>query len=259
MSKILNTLLCALISFLLSFLWIVYCLKETEIAALLAAVVALCCGYLVFRAEKTRNARRSIKRDKAKQIGKLKETLRYGVDNAALFAKMLAYYRFDVSKTDNDNIVAAKNGKTSYVALRFAEETVSQRDIVQAAVQAMRRNCDRLLLFGCKADQTQLTNASKHIEVRFVDVANTYELLEKAEKIPPLVQKSHPMSPILPTMLSRKRFGWYFASSIFMLAISVVSFFPWYTLAWATVSFALALYSLLNRRYNMPPTLLTLD
>lgn len=259
MSKVLNTLLCALIAFLLCFLWIVYSLKDVQTAALLATIVALCCGYLVYRAEKVRFRRQNLKRNKVKQTQRLKETLRYGTDNAALFEQMLLYYRFAVNKIDRDSLVAQKNGQSSYVALCFEGESVSQTELVHAAVAALRHSCDRLLIFGCKADNALLKNAAKHINVQFVDIANTHELLEKASKLPPLVQKTHPMSPILPNMFCRKRFGLYFATSLFMLAMAVVSFLPWYALAWATVNFGLALYSLLNKRFNSQPTQITLD
>lgn len=259
MSKILNTLLCALMAFFLCFLWIVYCLKEPKTAALLAAIVAICCGYLVFRAEKARDDRRSVKRRRTKQINDFKQTLRFGADNAALFEQMLTYYDFETRKLGCDDLVGQKNGKYDYFALRFAEEKVSDGEVVKATVSALRQNCDKLYLFGCKVDQAQLKSAAAHIDIEFVDAANAYELFERADKLPKITQKFHPISPILPNMFCRRKAGWYFATSLFTLAISVVSFFPWYTLAWATVSFALAMYSLLNKRYNVLPTAIKLD
>ena len=109
MAKILNTLLGTLSVFCVCYLWIVYCLKDSLLASGLAAIVASASGYLLFRMQTELDVRKSQKKMKLNQITALDEFLRFGKDNALLFEQLLSYYRFDVKKTDPDNLIAIKN------------------------------------------------------------------------------------------------------------------------------------------------------
>ena len=260
MAKILNTILCALIIFALCFLWIVYCLKDSTVALALSLIVALASSYLIWKAQTERANVKKIKLAQRKKIAELGQYLRFGADNAALFTEMLRYYRFEVTRVDYDNLVVTKNGVKSYVAIRFGRDCASQEEVVGAVVAAKRAECSKLYIFANKVDKTMLSDADVELHTVSVDIANTYVLLEQCDKLPATSQKATKKSSFVAKYaFCRGRFGWYLASSLFMLVIAAVSYFPWYLLSWATVSFGLALYSLLNRRYNTEPTSVTLD
>ena len=260
MSKILNCLLSTGIIFLLSYVWIIYCLRDTTLAFALSTIVAIACGYIIWRALSKYEKGRQLKQAKKKNIARFSEYLRFNENNAELFAEMLRYYRFDVTTTDYDNLVATKNNVTSYVALRFAQDNLSREELCKTVVAAKRAKCSKLYLFANKVDNSLVKLADKYLQTTSVDISNLYALFENCEKLPALPKNAQKKSSFIASYaFNRRRFGWYFVSSLFMLAVSIVAYFPWYTLSWATVLFAVALYCLLNTRYNTPPTHITLD
>lgn len=260
MSRILNCLLCSVIIYLLSFVWIVYSLSDVTLAYALAAIVTLCSAYLIWKTLSKVEQSRHIKQTKKSNVASLGEYLRFNEDNAELFGTMLRYYRFEVKLVDYDNLIVTKNGVTSYVALRFCQDNLSRDELCKAVVSAKRASCSKLYVFTNKIDNALVKLAEKYLHVVSVDIANTYALLENAEKLPTLRNAAQRKPSLLPAYaFNRRRFGWYFASSLFMLAMSAVAYLKWYTLAWSTVCLILALYSLLNTRYNTPPTNITLD
>lgn len=261
MAKILNCILCTIAVFLLALTWIYYCLRDSALALWLSLVVATCSGYLVWRVLSNWEKGKKIKSAKRKSISALSEYLRFGEDNATLFADMLRYYRFEVTKVDFDNIIVEKGSIKSYVAVRFTQDNLGKDELCKTVVNAKRADCSKLYVFTNKADKSLVDSANAHIRTVTVDIANTYALLEQCDKLPALKQIKPSKRPfiIAKYAFNKRRFGWYFTASLFMLAISVVSFIPWYTLSWATINLGLALYSLLNKRYNVTPTNVTLD
>ena len=261
MAKILNCILCSIAVFLLSLTWIYYCLRDSTLALWLALAVALCSCYVIWRIQKKWENGKKIKLAKRKNIAALGEYLRFGENNAELFAQMLRYYRFEVEKVNGDDLTVVKNGVISYVATRFVQDSLGKDELVKAVIAAKRANCSKLYVFTNKADKTLVDTANAHLHTVTVDVANTYALLEQCDKLPALKEIKPSKKPIIIAKyaFNRRRFGWYFTASLFMIALSVISFIPWYMLTWATINLGLALYSLLNRRFNIPPTNVTLD
>ncbi|MCH5156464.1 MAG: hypothetical protein J1G02_01140 [Clostridiales bacterium] len=260
MSKILNCLLSSIIIFLLCFIWIVYCLKDRTIAFALSAIVTLASGYLIWKSLSRFEQGKKLKQTKKSNVAKLSEYLRFNENNAELFADMLRYYRFEVTPVDYDNLIVSKNDSTSYVALRFAKDSVTKDELCKAVVSAKRAKCSKLYVFSNKIDSATVNLAEKYLHTVTVDIANTYALLDNCEKLPSLPKSAQRKSSVIASYaFNRRRFGLYLLSCLFMLAVSVVAYFPWYTMGWATVNFILAMYSLLNTRYNTPPTNITLD
>ena len=260
MSKVLNCLLCTVFIFLLSFVWVVYCLRDTTLALALSLIVTLAGSYIVWKSlSKLENGKKQ-KQAKKRNIASLSEYLRFNENNAELFATMLRYYRFEVTLNDYDNMVVTKNDVTSYVALRFTQDSLSKEELCKTVVSAKRAKCSKLYIFANKIDNALIKLAQKYLHTVSVDIANVYALFENCDKLPALPKNAQKKTSFIASYaFNKRRFGWYFASSLFMLAVSVVAYFPWYTLGWATVSFALAMYSLLNTRYNTPPTNITLE
>lgn len=261
MAKILNCILSTVAVFLLFFTWAYYCLKDSALAFWLSLVVALAACYLIWRVLSQWESGKKIKLDKRKRIAALSEYLRFGEHNSKLFADMLRYYRFEVTEVNFDDLVVVKKNIKSYVATRFTQDGTSKEELCKAVIAAKRADCDKLYVFANKVDKALVDAANAHLHTVTVDVANTYALLEQCDKLPTLTDIKPSKRPFLVAKyaFNRRRFGWYFTASLFMIAISVVSYIPWYTLSWATVNLGLALYSLLNKRYNVTPTNVTLD
>lgn len=259
MAKILNTVFCALGVFLVCFLWIVYSLKEVAAAAGLAAVVSAAAGYVVYCVQREADSRKQRKKAERKKTEALANHLRFGANNGELFQKLLAYYNFRTVSTEGEDIVATKNGQNYYFALRYAADSVSREESVKAVVAAKRAHCAKLYIFAHKADLSACADGG--VPTVFADVANVRALLEQSDLMPRLdCKKTAPKSHFAAKYaFSRRRFGLYITTTLFLLAVTAVSYVKWYTLAWATVSLCCAVYCLVNRRYNALPTAVTLD
>lgn len=260
MAKILNTLFSTIGIFFLCFLWIVYCTKNSMLAFALSSIVALSAAYLIFNGQKAFDNRKKIKNSEKKKIFSLGETLRFGEDNASLIADMLRYYRFEAEKIDFDNLIAIKKERT-FVAIRMTADSITRESLATAVATAKRNDCRKLFLFAHKADKSLIASASQAIPITFIDVANLYVLLEQSGKLPDLTFKKtyNGVHFVAKYALCRKRFFWYLATSLFMSALTIVSYIKWYTLIWATITFAIAIYCLVNRRYNVQPTAVSLE
>lgn len=246
--------------FALSFLWVYYCLKSAFWALTLSAVIALCSAYILWRIQTKAGVARQAKQKNKKAVASFYDYLKFNADNAQLFQSLYEYYRYDVEKIDYDSFVATKDGQKTYVALRFENDSFSVSDLRAAIVTAKRANVNKLCIYAGKIDPPIKRSAAQHFDVTFVDANNAYALLEQCDKLPNVPQ----IKPIKASFAAsyafcRKRFGWYFASSVFLTIISIVAYFPYYTLGWATVMLCLALYSMFNTRYNVKTTGVKLD
>lgn len=260
MSKVLNNLLCTAGIFALAFLWTYYSLKSVTWAVALALIISLCSAYLIYRLQNKIGQVQNTKLQNKKAAAKLYDYLKYNDNNAEIFAQLYRYYNYQVSILDYDNFVASKEGVTTLVTLHYANDVLTTNDVAQAIVSAKRNKADKLCAYASKIDASVRKTAIQHFDVTFVDVANAYILLEQSDKLPSLPQiKPTKNSFIAKYAFCRKRFGWYFGSCVFMTVISVIAYFPYYLLGWATVMLFLALYSLLNTRYNAKQTDVKLD
>ena len=261
MAKILNSFLCAFAVFFLCFAWIYYSLKDDILAFLLSLIVALCTSYLIWKAQSHFDAGKKIKFAQKNAISSFVNLLRFGTDNAAIFEEMLRYYRFEVERVNYDSLIITKNGQKSYVAINFSHDSLNKDELRDAVIAAKRAACVRLYIFTAKAYTALVDVANGQIHTVTVDAQNTYALFEQCDKLPALPPQKTPKKAtfVARYAFNRRRFGWYFASSLFMLLISFIAYFPWYTLGWATVFFALAVYSLVNKRFNVEPTRVSLD
>lgn len=259
MPKFLNNLICSAMIFALSFLWIYYCTKSVFWAVSLALVIALCSAYLIYRIQNKMGQIKHVKAQNKKAVTNLHDYLKYNDDNANLFAELYRYYHYDITPVDPDCFIAEKDGVSTFILTAYCKDSLSSSDVAQAIVQAKRHKADKLRIYASKTDSVALQNAKLHFNVEFADLNSTYELFVQADKLPELPEvKPVKSSFVAKYAFCRKRFGWYFASSIFMTLLSLVAYFPYYLLGWATVMLGLALYSMFNTRYNVSNTVIEL-
>lgn len=260
MSKVLNNFLCSLAIFGLSFLWTYYSLKSAVWAAALAATVAVCSSYLIYRAQNKLGQIKNVKSQNKKAVAGLREYLRFNDDNSSVFAELYRYYGYEVNAVDFDSFTASKEDASTFVTLCFRSDVLTTDDAAKAIVAAKRSKADKLCVYAVKIDTAARKAAAAQFDVSFVDLENAYLLLEQSGKLPRLPQAKPPKSSFAAKYaFCRKRFGWYLASSVFTALLSIVAYFPYYLLGWATVLLALALYSLFNTRYNAKQTNVRLD
>lgn len=259
MARILNTILCTAMAFFLTFAWAVYVLKDSLYATVAAVTVAVCVCLLVYNVLCKWDKHKDKKKNKKRQLADLFAFLQFNDDNATLFSSLLTFYGMTTEKIDYDSLFATGKEK-HFVALCFQRENLSADQLQQAVVQAKRNNCKHLILFCNRWERTSQTVAENFIDVKFFDINSTFTLFAQAEKLPSLPHVKGVAVMYLPQIaFSKKRFVWYFFGALFTLLLSAISFFKLYLLLWATALFALAMYSLLNKRYNKLPTEIKLE
>lgn len=260
MPKILNVILCVILIFLLTFCWIYYSLKSVNLALGLASIVAIATGYILWQANTKWEKNKQIKQKHKNDVNSLREYLEFNGDNGELLADMLTYYDFEIINRGFDSLTVCKNGVNCYVATDFTRDTASRDFIRNSVLTAKRNGRQKLYIFCNKCDNPLQKLANEHVPTIFVDINNLYALLEQSGKLPELAQKKQKKASFIASYaFNKKRFGWYFLSSLFSLAVSFISYMKYYLLGWATAFFIIAIYCLLNKRYNHTPTSVTLD
>lgn len=259
MSKVINTILSTLLALFLAFAWARYLTRDNTASVLAAVIIAAATAYVcAYFTDRKQTKTQKIKQNK-KLSAALCDRLMFEADNAALFAPMLAYYDYAITTYSNDYVVANKNGVNYYVAINFVADKLSLADLAAYIVAAERADCDKLLVF-CNKVSPNANAAAGKFDYRIFNAEQTLQLFVTADKLPQLSEKTPRKNGIVASYaLSKGRFGWYFGGAIWMVAISFLSYFKVYSLLWATALFALAMYSLLNRRYNLPTTQNLLD
>ncbi len=260
MAKFLDVFLSAVAIFFLAFAWIYHYLKNTTASLLGAVVFALCGGWLVFGILTSKQRKTHQKRAKKQQLTALFDYLCYHNDLCQVMLQMAKYYRFQAQKICDDHIVATKENNIVQLGFCFENTSLTNGEARKQIVQAKNNHAQKLILFCNGATAQVKTTAQEHFNVQFVDINNLFALLEQCNQLPTLANaKSKKSSYFLQYALCKKRFRAYFAGGFFLLLTSALTFFPLYSIVWATALFGVAFYSLLNKKYNTQPTAVTLD
>lgn len=223
-------------------------------------ILALCSAYIIARIQNKAGQTAAVKKQNKKAVASFYDYLKFNENNAELFAQLYRYFDYDVEIIDYDSFAASKDGIKTYVTLLYRQDAVNSNDVACATVTAKRIGANKARIFAAKIDSVALKNAQSRFDVSFADVNGAYELFVQADKLPNIPDvKPLKSSFAAKYAFCRKRAGWYFAGSVFSALLSIVAYFPYYTLGWATVLLAFALYSAFNTRYNVKPLPLKLD
>ena len=260
MAKFFDVFLSSIAIFFVAFCWGYYVLREPKLALWVALTIGLCASYIVYRIVDKNQSKALASKARKNQMESFKDYLSFCENAVEVFANLLKYYNFGINKLGDDHIVATKNAQTSYVALMFDNDVATIADVKKAVRGAKRNNTNKLIVFCIGVKGTEVQLASTQLPTKFVDAQGLFALFEQADKLPPLTKPTVKKSAYFCQFaFSKKRFGGYFASGIFLLITSALTFFPLYTIVWGTVLLGLALYSLLNKRYNTKASVATLE
>lgn len=260
MAKFLDVFLSSIGIFFVTFCWSYYVLRDTKASLWCALIVGVCASYIVYRIVcKSFDKATQSKNQKAK-ISALTNYLCFCENIVAVICDLLKYYSFSIENRQNDGIVATKGEIRYYVVLLFDNDFVSTADVRRVVRRAKSARADKLIVFciGVKPTDCQLANSQ--MPAKFVDTQNAYNLFEQADKLPTLDKPAFKKSAYFAQFaFNKKRFGGYFASGMFLLVTSALTFFPLYSIVWGTALLFLALYSLLNKKYNVVQKVATLE
>ncbi len=260
MAKFLDTFLIGISIFFVAFCWIYYVIHNGETALWLALIVALCASYIVYRIANNRHKKAQLSHNKKARLQSFANYLCFCENVETVIADLLKYYNFDVTSVQNDRIVATKNYKKYFVTWLLDDDCVSVCDVRKVVKMAKRQATEQLIVFCVGAKGTEITLANGQLPTQFVDVQSAYALFEQANKLPQLAtSKVKKSAYFCQFAFSKKRFGAYVISGIFLLITSALTFFPLYAIVWGTALIIAGIYSLFNKKYNVANTVVTLE
>lgn len=260
MAKFLDVFLIAISIFFVAFCWIYYVMRDGKIALLLALIVGLCASYIVYRIVNNRHKKAQLSRSKKAQLQSFANYLCFCENIQSLVADLLKYYNFDTTYVKIDDIVATKNGIKYCVTWLLDDDCVSVWDVRKVVKMAKHQGAERLIVFCVGVKGAEITLANSQLQTKFVDVQSAYALFEQADKLPQLAtSKVKKSAYFCQFAFSKKRFGAYVTSGIFLLITSALTFFPLYAIVWGTALIVTGIYSLFNKKYNLAESVVTLD
>ena len=260
MAKFFDVFLSSIGIFFVTFCWCYYILRDVKTSLWCAIVVGVCASYIVWQIVSKSHQRAKISKAHKAKLSKLASYLCFCESLPTIIAELVKYYSFEVQKVQNEGIVATKGGVRFYIGLLLDHDFVTVAELRRVVRCAKSQDATKLIVFclGVKGTEIQLANGI--LPTKFVDTQATYTLLEQADKLPPLEQNVAKKSAYFAQFaFSKKRFGGYFASGMFLLVSAALTFFPVYTIIWGTVLLGVALYSLLNKKYNIVQSAATLE
>ncbi|MCM1043744.1 MAG: hypothetical protein NC350_06060 [Corallococcus sp.] len=248
MAKYLNAFFITLTAFFPAFCWTYYATK-VPLASLLAgalcsaAALALCALYIKNPPAKSKSLK--------KEAEKLAMHFALTGEDETVCAH-LKYLGYAVEKESRHCYLAEKDGTKYYVGCRFTVEPISADDVISCAQSAKDCSADGAVLLCASCKQECLAYAKlTETKVTVCQASDVYQWLDKYGKLPDVHQVPPPkLRPAAKFAFNAKRFPYYFSSAVFLFVISLISYFPLYTLLWATALSFLALYCKVNKRFN---------
>lgn len=247
MAKFFNILLIAFAVFFLSFVWLYFYVKVTWISALCSGGIALASCLLLYKIlpVKTKKYR---SRQKKKQLEKF-EMFMATRDAAGAIEKVFQKKEYEIFNVKGGFV--AKKQNVMLVIPWFGFESFTKQRLVEAVKTMRKVGADCILLFGGVGFDTKPICAYTDAKLIVFSVGDTYSLLEKNSLLPEMPDYAAKKDKqIFVYAFNAKRFPYYILSSVALVAVSFVSFFPIYSLVAATALLAAAIYSKFNKKYN---------
>ncbi len=241
MNRFFNTFLTSILVFALTFSWLNYCTKSKILSALLALSTATAICTLMYLTGKNKAQKQLTTKRERVALHTFDDFLVWNGNNAELFADLLAFCNYNTSILPNGYLLLQQNNKKYLATTCFvATETLSPSVLQNAVATAKQVNATKILLFTNRDLPVQVP-----FEMQTYNLQQTYALFCACGKLPAVKNCTQPAKRFaLSSVFNKKLFGKYAVGSLFLAVFSMFSFFPFYTLVWSSILFALALLSL---------------
>lgn len=247
MAKFFNILLIAFAVFCLSFVWLFFYVRIPWLSALCSGGIALVFCLVLYKILPIKT-KKYLSKQRKKQLEKFEMYLATH-DARVLIAKIFEKKEYEIFYTEN-GFVANKQSKM-LVGVWFGFEKFSKQALVELIKRAKKVNAGCVILFGGVGFNTKPVCTYTQTRLVTFSVDETYSLMEKNNLLPQLPDYSDKKDKqIFVYAFNEKRFPYYVVSSLSLVAISFISFFPIYSIVVATLLLAAAIYSKFNKRYN---------
>lgn len=166
--------------------------------------------------------------------------------------KLLKYYNYTLDWINDYTCIATRDNNDMLVYCHIALEDLSSATAIEVLKLARSNNINKLTIIAnsyspkCNA---VLNNCRESYQILLLSTIQQW--LAKAHLMPELDINDAQQSKISRYIFARASAGGYAVSALFLLATSIFSYMPIYTLVWATILVSLSLYSRFNKRHNI--------
>lgn len=256
MAKTLNNILISILLSSLLWCWTRY-LTSSNIVAFCVAILSILLYILIARLGNRRhNDNKKVSKDTALSLA---VALALSPQQLDIVANMYHYYGYKVTKKDVNCILVDKDNYQKIVMCCIDLSPLQPHQLIAAAKLAQQHGIVAIDVVHSEVSTNALATLQllKQYNIRLVDCAALYTMLSDSNLLPKLQKLSVSKPTVVASYaLNRHRTKYYCGSAIFLVLISAISYFPLYTLIWATILTAIALYSYFNKRYNTTTKLL---
>lgn len=153
----------------------------------------------------------------------------------------------------SDSCVLLQNKVNVLIEFSFRVTNVVSQDVFNAYKRAEKLGAEKIVIFCIKTDSSawQATRELP-VSVSVFDFFSTRRFLRENDKtVAPLPTKRRKTdSSFFFFAFAKNRAKHYFGISLILLLSAVVSFYPLYNCIVATITFAIGIYALVNKRFN---------
>lgn len=251
MARFLNTLFLTLAAFALAFCWFYYYTKLVVVSCLCAFLISFAICLIIYALLKIKG-KKYYKQAQKKNAEKLKNYLALSTDNKKLVLTLLRKNGYTASSRLG-GITAEKNAESYFVYL-YLELVKPDEIVISRAVRLCKKyRKDNLMIFSTTfSPHIQHIADKSGLSVKLFDIVDLYSMLEKEDLLPNFqnTRTIKKADKFLSLALCKERASVYLLACISLVFFSVISFYPIYTLVFATIQLFLAIFSKVNKKYN---------
>lgn len=248
MAKFFNVLLIGFAVFMVSFVWLYYFVKVAWISAVCAGGITLCCCVILYKLLpfKTKKYYSKKRKDLLEKL-ELFLSINGGTEIVADIFSTKGYETFFVK----NGFIASKAEKKLLICVWFKFSPLNKQNFAELIAFNRKINADKIIIYGktdfdikpfCDYTDTRCTVFS---------VDDLCKILEQNNTLPELPENTVKKDKkILIYAFNEKRFPYYIISSIALVGISFISFFPIYSLIMSALLLAAGIYSKFNKKFN---------
>lgn len=251
MAKFLNLFFIAVTSFFLCFCWLAYYNQPLWVRYLLGLLFSIMLFFLLLVLQKKANLFPNKKSKKNLKAQKYALALLTDYD---IFIDVFKQQGYQIEKV-SDNSYCLLGDKKTLINFVFRLNNLGTQDLINAFKQAKKIRADKIVIFCISVDSSMWQFQSNFpLPVFILDFdASIRVLANNGKSIKPYYGTKKGKffdKNFFYFAFAKNRSKHYFAISVFLLLMAIVSYYPIYNIIVATVCFGLGIYSLVNKRFN---------
>ncbi|HPG92746.1 MAG TPA: hypothetical protein PK675_04975 [Clostridia bacterium] len=248
MAKFFNVLLIGFAVFSLAFVWLYYFVKVAWISALCSGGIALCSCIILYKLLPFKTKKYYSKQRKD-YLEKLELYLSlYG--GKEIVADVFRAKNYEIYFIEN-GFIAQKPERKLLVWVWFKFKPLARQDFSEILAVNRKINSDKIIIYGKTDFDVKPLCEYSNTRCTVFSVDDLCKILEQNNTLPDLPEISVKKDrKIFIYAFNEKRFPYYIISSIALVGISFISFFPIYSLVMSALMLAAAIYSKYNKKYN---------